>query len=106
MALNDNTRGEFVKWTGTIGIEAVNQLREALIELLASRAEPQLDLSGVEHCHIAVLQLFYSSQKSAARCAKQFTLTAPSAALLESAASLGFDLEAPQMDAQMIEGPK
>lgn len=80
---------------GDLHINEVEELRSALIRALAA-ATPALvlELSGVDNCDTASLQLLCSLQKSAEKSGKELRITAPSAAIREASATLGLSLEA------------
>jgi anti-anti-sigma regulatory factor len=53
----------------------------------------RLDLSGVDSCDAAVLQVLLAARKSASQLEKPFGVVSLSAAVLETCAALGLPLE-------------
>lgn len=82
-----------VQVRGDLQISEANELRSALLGELAAAPVLVLELSGVDSCDTASLQLLCSLQKSAEKDGKEFCITAPSAAMLEASAVLGLSLE-------------
>jgi anti-anti-sigma factor len=81
-----------VQVRGELHISEAEELRSALLDELAASAVV-LELSGVDTCDAASLQLLCSLRKSAERDSKRLHITTPSAAVLEASAVLGLSLE-------------
>lgn len=79
---------------GNLDIRSVEELRTLLSEWFDRNGQLTLDLSAVESCDTAGLQLLYSARKQIARYSKQMELHALSAAIEKTALALGIPLEA------------
>ncbi|MEI9972936.1 MAG: STAS domain-containing protein [Ignavibacteriota bacterium] len=77
---------------GDVGINVVEQLHSVLREFVSTAARPTVDLSDVENCDAAVLQLLTSARKTAERANKPFDFAGVSAAVLDASAVLGLSL--------------
>lgn len=78
-----------MKIAGRLDIYSANDITDALAECLATHPELLLDLSDVESCDIAGVQLICSAQKSAAASHKAFLLTAASPQVTRACADAG-----------------
>jgi anti-anti-sigma factor len=74
-------------------IRTVDELHKALTEYLDRGPDVVLDLSEVEACDAAALQLVYALRQSAAERKQRFHLKAVSQAVCDTAAALGLSLE-------------
>lgn len=79
---------------GNLDIRSVEELRSLLSEWFDRGHRLVLDLSAVESCDTAGLQLLYSARKQAARYSKQMEIHTCSAAVQNTALALGIPLEA------------
>jgi anti-anti-sigma regulatory factor len=77
---------------GDVGINAVEQLHNVLRDFVSRDPRPTVDLSGVEACDTAALQLLTSGRKTAERAGKPFNYTGISIAILDASAVLGLSL--------------
>jgi len=93
---NDSNTGE-LKISGTLDIDAANSLREALLECLLLRPAVtppviEVDLSEVNGCDAAALQVLLAGRRDAAAAGKAFRVHA-SLAVTATAAALGFSID-------------
>jgi len=93
-ALDPNNAGVPLKITGEQSIRTANELHKALAECLDRGLAVVVDLSGVDECDTAALQLIYALRQSAVLRKHRFHITAVSPAITETAAALGLHLEA------------
>jgi phospholipid transport system transporter-binding protein len=82
-----------VQVTGELHIGDAEQLRSALARELMAATALVVDLSGVDSCDAASMQLFCSLRKSAERDGKQLQILEPSTAMCETSAIIGLSLE-------------
>ncbi len=77
---------------GALDLYSAPEVREAL---LARSAEPSLtvDLSGVETCDLAGLQLLLAAKRSAAAAGRSVRLRNPSAAVSAACEAVGIGVE-------------
>jgi anti-anti-sigma regulatory factor len=85
----DSTTGA-LRVSGTLDIDSANALREALLDCFSLQPEVRADLSAVDACDAAGLQVVLAGQNHAALIAKAFYVDAASPPVLEIAAALGF----------------
>lgn len=88
----DPTSG-LLKITGTLHVSEADDLRRALCEHLAQEAALHLDLSAVDACDTASLQLFYAARNTAIRRNKGFRVVTFSEAIVDTGKALGIPLE-------------
>jgi anti-anti-sigma regulatory factor len=74
-------------------IRTVDELHKALTDYLDRSPAVAVDLSEVEECDTAALQVIYALRESAIRRRRWFQITAVSAAVTETAAALGLRIE-------------
>lgn len=79
---------------GTLDIRSVEELRSLLTESFDRNRHLMLDLSAVDGCDTAGLQLVYSARKEATGNGKEMKILAASAAIENTALALGIPLEA------------
>jgi anti-anti-sigma factor len=79
--------------SGSLDIEAANELRQALLVCLSQQSEIMLDLSSVDKCDVTGLQILLAGQKSALAAGKPFRILGVPPAVTEPAAALGLSLE-------------
>jgi anti-anti-sigma factor len=80
-----------LKIAGDVEVSEADALRAALAAALEREASLNLDLSGVETCDTAGLQLFWSARLSAARAGKPFRVAGMSPAMSEIVDAGGMD---------------
>ena len=93
MHVAKNTPDGLLKLEGALHISTADELRNVLAEVLARAPELALDLSEVDACDTAALQLLCSARRSAAQLNKQLRLTAISDTVAEAGVALGLSLE-------------
>jgi anti-anti-sigma regulatory factor len=93
-ARDPNSAGAPLKITGEQTIGTADELHAALTQYLDRGLDVVVDLSEVDECDTAALQLIYALQQSAVQRKQRFHITALSPAITETAAVLGFDIEA------------
>jgi anti-anti-sigma factor len=79
---------------GALQIAAVAELRDALRESLAESGELTLDLTGVDGCDAAGVQLLLAVRRSAAQASKRLRLVGLEGGVAAAAAALGLPAEA------------
>ena len=87
------TEEGLVKLQGDLHISSAEDLRGALIVELASVSALVLDLSEVDSCDSASLQLLCSLKKSAGVCSKAVSVTGLSTAMVDTCSMIGFSLK-------------
>jgi anti-anti-sigma factor len=90
----DNTSG-VLKISGTLDIDTANQLRESLLDCFLRQPEVAVDLSQVDECDAAALQVLLAGRKESASACKAFRLIAVSPAITGTAEALGLSLDEP-----------
>ncbi len=99
MQFRADSSGTF-RITGKLDISVAEALKQALTDCLEQHPAIALDLSGVEECGTAALQLLYSARSSAALARKPFRITGVSPAVEKASAALGLRVESPSSDGQ------
>jgi len=84
----DNSTG-VLKISGTLDIDTANSLREALLNCFLVQSEVAVDLSAVDECDAAGLQVLLAGQRDAACLGKIFHVHGAPAAVSATAAALG-----------------
>ena len=82
-----------LKIAGTLSIPAAEDVRKALSDAFNGNSGPVLDLSGIEDCDTAGLQLLWSAINTAQRLNKRLRLLEIPSAVAEIAAVLGLPLQ-------------
>jgi anti-anti-sigma factor len=90
--LQIDEHGGVLKITGDIGINVVEQLQNVLREFVRRESAPIFDLSEIETCDTAALQLLSSARKTAVHEGKQLDFVGLSNAILDASAVLGLAL--------------
>ena len=93
MQLTQTQDGDVLKIAGTLDISVADSLREALTNSFHRYGVIRVDLSDVETCDTAALQLLYSARQSAARDQAIFQITALSPAIAKTIAALGLQVD-------------
>jgi anti-anti-sigma regulatory factor len=83
-----------LKITGEQSIRTADELHTAFAEYLDRGLDVVLDLSEVDECDTAALQLIYALRQSAVQRKQRFHITAVSPAITWTAAALGLHIEA------------
>jgi anti-anti-sigma factor len=81
--------GSVLKIQGTLDISIAEEFRKALCDFLGGAPSPTLDLSGVDACDTAALQLLYAARITAERSGKPLQFVGWSGAVANTAAALG-----------------
>jgi len=84
-----------LKIAGALDIDDANDLREALLDLVASEKRPRLDLGAVEACDTAAFQVLLAAQRDAAGAGRRPQIQSIPSSLSRTAASLGIALPWP-----------
>lgn len=90
------TRGDsdgVLRIAGSADIGTAEALQAALADQLSRASSLTLDLSAVEACDTAAIQLLYSARKSAVRYGKSFSICAISCEVRRVAELLGLQLD-------------
>jgi anti-anti-sigma factor len=82
-----------LKITGEQSIRTADELQKALAEHLDRGLDVVVDLSEVDECDTAAMQLIYALRQSAVQRKQRFHITAVSPAITETAAALGLGIE-------------
>ena len=90
---NPNDAGAPLKITGEQTIRTADELHETLAQYLDRDLDVVVDLSEVNECDTAALQLIYALRQSAVQRRQRFQIKAVSPAIAETAAALGLQLE-------------
>jgi len=96
----DTITGE-LKILGTLDIVSANSLREALLDCFVLQPEVTADLSAVDACDAAGLQVLLAGLRNAASGGKAFRVNAASPAVLEMAETLGLSIDIAAIKANM-----
>ncbi len=89
MRISQPEPGGVWKIAGDLDIGAAEALRQALLDALQRNSSVTIDLTGVETCDTAALQLLYAARLSARQARRSFRVAGMSAAVLEAGAALG-----------------
>lgn len=79
--------------TGEQTISTTDELHKSLAEYLDRGLDVVVDLSEVDECDTAALQLIYALRQSAMQRKQHFHITALSPAITEAATALGLRME-------------
>jgi len=82
-----------LKISGEQTIRTAEELHKELADYLEQSSAVLLDLSDVDECDTAALQLIYSLRQAAIERKQRFEIIAVSPAVTETAAALGLRLE-------------
>jgi anti-anti-sigma factor len=81
--------GSALHISGNLSVETAEELRAALLDVLAAASDVSLDLSAVEACDTAALQVFCSACKTAGARGKTLELVGMPDAVVRTALELG-----------------
>jgi anti-anti-sigma regulatory factor len=87
MTINKDKISGVFNIAGTLDIEAASSFRQALVDLVLEQSPIEADLSAVEACDAAALQVLLAGQRD-----KTLRVAAASPAVTEIAAALGLSL--------------
>ncbi|SPE29287.1 hypothetical protein SBA3_1540005 [Candidatus Sulfopaludibacter sp. SbA3] len=93
MQINTDLGAGVLTISGAAAIIDVAELRDALRGFIGEVPRPVLDLSQVDTCDTAVLQLLWAARKTAENSDKHLKLTGISETVQAAAAVLGLDFE-------------
>lgn len=93
MQISSDQAHGLLKIAGTLHISEAELLRQELCKCLAQETALSLDLSEVDACDAASLQLFYAARASALHQHKKFRVAVFSKAVTETGEALGMPLE-------------
>lgn len=82
-----------LKLSGALDIYSAGDLRDLLRQELQARSELTLDLSQVDACDAAGLQIFCSAARTAEEAGKKFRIVHPSAAASHVSDGIGLSVE-------------
>lgn len=89
MRIAKSESGSVLQISGNLSIERAEELRAALLDVLAAASNVSLDLSAVEACDTAALQLFCSACKTAQARGKRVEFVGMPDAVVQTALALG-----------------
>lgn len=92
-AHDSNDAGAPLKITGEQTIRTADELQKILADYLDRGLDVGVDLSEVDECDTAALQLIYALRQSAVERQQRFQIMAVSPAITETAAALGLRIE-------------
>jgi anti-anti-sigma factor len=95
MTLSGNNITGVLKISGMLDIDSAPSLHEALLDCFLHQPEVMVDLSEVDRCDAAALQVLLAGRLNAALAGKAFRVAAPSEAIAEIAAALGLSIDEP-----------
>jgi anti-anti-sigma regulatory factor len=84
--------GSRLKIEGALRIAEAAELRLALRESIGDASLSGVDLSSIEECDTAALQLLYSASKTAVDAGMPLRFLEPSSALVDAATALGLHI--------------
>lgn len=93
MHITKDESGSVLKISGNLSIETTEELRAALLELLAAASGISVDLSGVEACDTAAFQVLCSTGKTAEGRGKKLEFVGMPDAVAQTALELGLPAE-------------
>lgn len=94
MRTTTDESGGVLRLAGGLGICETEQLHRTLVEALNKASSLTLDLSEVETCDTAALQLLYSARITAERSGKSIKIQGASQPVLATCETLGVPVEA------------
>jgi anti-anti-sigma factor len=92
MTLNKDEVTGVLKISGPLDIDAADSLREALLDGFQRQPDVAADLSGVDMCDAAAVQVLLAAHGNLAYSGKAFRIVAASEAVTVTAAALGFSI--------------
>src|SRR5579862_5892919 len=94
MILSNDKLNGLLHISGKLDIDNANRLREALVDCLLHQSEAVVDLSEVDECDAAALQVLLAARKDAAAAGKALCVTGASGAVTGAAVALGLSIDA------------
>ena len=92
MRVAKDDSGRVLKIAGALDIGEAEELHRVLRDFLCGESSAVVDLSEVEACDTAALQLLCSARKTAARASRPLQFSGISAAVRNTASELGLSL--------------
>jgi anti-anti-sigma factor len=92
MKVINNPSGNVIEISGVLAINEAQELRDSLLRHSANNDHLLLDLSAVEACDTAGLQVLLAARRHAESLSKTFHLTAVSEPVLKMVSALGVTL--------------
>jgi anti-anti-sigma factor len=92
MTLSKDSITGILRISGALDIDAATSLREALLDCFLHQPEVTVDLTAVDVCDTAALQVLLAGQRDGESLGKTFCITAASNSVTETAAALGFSI--------------
>ena len=99
MTLTKDKATGVLQISGTLDIDGADSLREALLDCSlhqSAAADLSADLSDVDGCDAAALQVLLAARRDAVAAGKAFRITAASNAVTDTAAALGLPIDEPR----------
>jgi anti-anti-sigma factor len=100
LQISKDESGSVLKLAGTLDIRVAEELQSALRDFLKADSSNVVDLSGVEVCDTAALQLLCAARKTVEGAGGRLELTAVPEPVRESSTILGLALTESATDAQ------
>jgi len=91
--ITNNESEGVLKFSGTLDIYAVDAARDVLIQHVQNNPRLILDLSEVEECDVAGLQLLFSVRKTIESLCKSLEVKRVSQAIIDACAALGLGMD-------------
>jgi anti-anti-sigma factor len=89
MQITQSAEGKVVHVAGELSLYTAHDLRDALATALARESALSVDLSGIETCDTAAIQVLCSAVMTAASAGKEIGITGAPAAVVDVSQSLG-----------------
>lgn len=93
MATQFQIRESLLTVTGSLDLDTAEPFRDALIQIVEQGAHPEVDLSGVETCDLAGLQLLRAAILTAAGQGTPLTMVACAAAVQQACRQFGTSVD-------------
>lgn len=92
MRVSQSGAAEPLKIAGDLQLYSGMELRDALSDLVGNKPAPIVDLSEVESCDLAGMQILCAAIKTAESAGKQLTFSAISPSVVQCCRSIGLSL--------------
>jgi anti-anti-sigma regulatory factor len=77
VTLDQSAKGSVVRFEGEVGVGAASEVKDALLDGLASGRELAVDLARVNELDVTTLQLLWAAERAAAEAGVKLGLTSP-----------------------------
>ena len=105
MQIDKDESASVLRISGALRINQVDELHTALRDLFFTASRPVIDLTQVNECDTAALQLLCSARHTAERLTRSFEMVGVSDAIRDASVALGLSLtEAPKTQGGEPEG--